>query len=116
MSKYTIWHNPKCSKSRQTYELLKEKEVEIEERIYIENAPSIEELKMLVQSLNVSPSEIVRKKDDFYKELNIDESSMTDEKWIELLHKNSRLIERPIVIHEGKAVIGRPPENIEKLF
>ena len=114
--KATIWHYPRCSKSRKTLALLEEKDLELTIRNYRDDPPDIETLRQAIQKLEISPAELVRKKDKAYKELEINAGEMTDDDWLELLAENPALLERPIVLTEKGAVIGRPPENVEDLF
>ncbi len=115
MSKVTIWHNPKCSKSRATNTLLEERGVEATVVKYLETPPTKEEITEVLKMLNISARELMRTKEDIYKELNLKDE--TDEnRLIEAMAKNPKLIERPIVIKDGKAAIGRPIENIVELL
>ena len=115
MKNVKIWHNPRCSKSRNTLELLNEKGVEVEIVKYLDTPPNKEELKEMLKMLNISARELMRTKEDIYKELNLkDENS--EEKLIDAMVENPKLIERPIVIKDGKAAIGRPIENIIDLL
>ncbi|MBJ7554715.1 arsenate reductase (glutaredoxin) [Marinomonas spartinae] len=111
----TIYHNPRCSKSRQTLALLEENGIQPEVRLYLQDVPSIAEIKELIKQLALSPIELMRTKEALYKELGLSKES-TDEERIQAMHNNPSLIERPIVIHNGKAKIGRPPEQVLELF
>ncbi len=109
--KLTIWHNPKCSKSRQALEILNEKGVDAEVVKYLETTPSKEEITEVLAKLNISARDLMRTKEDIYKELKL--KDVTDEDaLIEAMVQNPKLIERPVVITDKKAVIGRPPEKI----
>ncbi len=115
MSTYVIWHNPRCSKSRQTLGILEEKGIEAEVVKYLEETPSAEEIKAILKKLNISARELMRTKEDEYKTLGLKEE--TDEKkLIEAMAAHPKLIERPIVIKGEKAVLGRPPEKVLELF
>lgn len=114
--KATIWHYPRCSKSRKTLALLEEKDLALIIRHYRDDPPDLADLREAIEKLEISPAELVRKKDKAYKELEISAGEMTDDDWLDLLAKNPALIERPVVLTEEGAVIGRPPENIENLF
>jgi arsenate reductase len=115
MANITLWHNPKCSKSRNALALLEEEGVEATIVKYIETPPTKEELKSLLKMLGISAGELIRTKEEIYKTLNLKEE--TDEnKLIEAMVEHPRLIERPIVIKEGKAVIGRPVEKVVELL
>lgn len=111
----TIYHNPRCSKSRQTLQLLEEHNIHPDIRLYLQDAPSIEEIKTLLAQLSVTPLELMRTKEATYKELGLNKDS-TDEERLQAMHANPSLIERPIVIHNNKAKIGRPPEDVLALF
>ena len=112
MSDFTIYHNPRCSKSRQTLEILKEHNVDIEIVLYLENPPSSEEIASILNKLDLSARGIIRKGEDDYKLLNLKDENLTEKELINFLSKNPKLIERPIVVKHDKAVIGRPPENV----
>ncbi len=108
-----ILHNPKCSKSRATLAHLQEKKADVEVVEYLKNPPSAEELKSICTMLNVSPTKIIRTQEALFKELGLSlESGFSDNEWCQILSKNPSLIERPIVCFQGKAVVGRPPENV----
>lgn len=111
----TIYHNPRCSKSRQTLQLLEDNNIQPEIRLYLQNAPSIEEIQTLLAQLGITPLELMRTKETLYKELGLSKDS-TDEERLQAMHTNPSLIERPIVIHNDKAKIGRPPEDVLALF
>lgn len=111
MSTVTIWHNPRCSKSRNAVALLEEKGIDAEVVKYLDTPPTKEELSALLKMLGISARELMRTKEDIYKELNLKEET-DEEKLVEAMVENPKLIERPIVIKDGKAVIGRPIENI----
>ncbi len=115
MANVTIWHNPRCSKSRNATALLEEKGVEAEVVKYLDTPPSKEELKAVLKMMGISARELMRTKEAIYKELNLKEET-DEEKLIEAMVENPKLIERPIVIKDGKAAIGRPIENIIDLL
>ncbi len=110
-----IYHNPRCSKSRQTLALIEEKEVKIEIVSYLDNPPSKDELKKILIMLDIKPEQLLRKGEAIYKE-NYKGKSLTDNQWIEAMLKYPKLIERPIVVKGNKAVIGRPPEKVLELL
>ena len=116
MSQIKIYHNPRCSKSRQTLQLLQENGVNPEIIEYLKNTPSVSELSVIIKQLSITPRELLRKKETAYKENNLSDASLSDAQIIEAMYKNPSLIERPIVITENKAVIGRPPENALELL
>ncbi|MBN2871266.1 MAG: arsenate reductase (glutaredoxin) [Campylobacterales bacterium] len=106
-----IWHNPKCSKSREALKLLEEKGVDINVVRYIEETPTRDEIAALLTMLGVSARELMRTKEELYKELAL--AKETDEKkLIDALAEHPRLIERPILIKGNRAVIGRPVEKV----
>ena len=111
MSNVTLWHNPRCSKSRNAVALLEEKNIEVDVIKYLDTPPSKEELVAVLKMLGISARELMRTKEEIYKTLNL--KDIEDEtKLIEAMIANPKLIERPIVIKDGKAAIGRPIENI----
>ncbi|WP_135081019.1 arsenate reductase (glutaredoxin) [Terasakiella sp. SH-1] len=109
-----IYHNPRCSKSRQTLQLIEEKGVEPEVILYLETPPAVEELKDIIAKLGISPRELLRKKEA--KEAGLNDDSLSDDELIKGMIANPRTIERPIVVKEEKAVLGRPPENVLDLL
>ncbi|MEA3418854.1 MAG: arsenate reductase (glutaredoxin) [Campylobacterota bacterium] len=115
MSKITIWHNPRCSKSRAAAQLLEEQGVEAEVVKYLDEKLTKEQIKELLAMLGIEARELMRTKEEIYRELNLKEEQ-DPEKLIEAMVEHPRLIERPIVIKEGKAVIGRPIENVLDLL
>ena len=115
MSKVTIYHNPRCSKSREALKLLEEQGADVEVVKYLDTPPSKEELKSLLKMLGISARELMRTKEAIYKELGLGDVE-DEEKLIEAMVEHPRLIERPIVIKDGKAVIGRPPQKVIELL
>ncbi|MDC5706753.1 arsenate reductase (glutaredoxin) [Vibrio europaeus] len=106
-----IYHNPRCSKSRQTLALLEENNIQPQVVKYLETPPSIDELKTLMVQLGVSEvRDMMRTKEDIYKELEL--KSADDEALFKAMAENPKLIERPIVVANGKAKHGRPPEQV----
>ncbi len=117
MEKIQIWHNPKCSKSRQAMQILETKNLDIETFKYLEETIDATMLKNIINMLEVSDiRDILRKKEDEYKNLNIQDKDLTQDEIIDLVIKNPKLIERPIIIKDNRAIIARPMENIDKLF
>ena len=110
-----IYHNPRCSKSRDTLSILEAHGQEAEIIRYLENPPSREELQDLLLKLGMQPSELIRKGEKIYKE-QYKGKELSEEEWLDAMLAHPKLIERPIVVHQGKAVIGRPPENVKHLF
>lgn len=107
-----IYHNPRCSKSRQTLELIKAKGIEPLVIEYLTEAPSAEELTRVLTMLGKSPRDIIRKGEAVYKKLGLKDTSISDEALIAAMVANPILIERPIVINGDKAALGRPPEDV----
>ena len=107
----TIYHNPRCSKSRQTLALLREHGVEPLVVEYLKTPPDAAELRRLIGLLGMKPRELMRRKETPYKELNLADDTLTDDALIEAMVENPILIERPIVVAGDNAVMGRPPEN-----
>lgn len=106
-----IWHNPRCSKSRTALELLKSRGIEPRVVPYLENPPTPERLQEVLRLLGLGPRDIVRKGEGAYRELGLEEPSLTREALIRALVEHPVLIERPIVIANGRAVVARPPEK-----
>ncbi|WP_297485242.1 arsenate reductase (glutaredoxin) [Sulfurimonas sp.] len=111
MSKLTIMHNPRCSKSREAVKILEENGVNAEIVKYLETPLTKEEIKELLKMLGINARDLMRTKEEIYKELNLKDVE-DEEKLIEAMAEHPRLIERPIVIKDDKAVIGRPPSKI----
>jgi arsenate reductase len=107
----TIWHNPRCSKSRQTLALLGEHGVTPTVRLYLEDAPSASEVSDVVTKLGITPWDLLRRGEKVFKELGLSQQE-DNEAIIEAMAQHPILIERPIVIHAGAAALGRPPENV----
>jgi arsenate reductase (glutaredoxin) len=108
----TIYHNPKCSKSRQTLKLLGAKGITPNIIEYIKIPPTVEKLKEILSQLGIAPRDLIRKKEDTYKELELGNPSLSDKDLISFMVEHPILIERPIVITNGKATLGRPPEKV----
>ena len=111
-----IFHNPRCSKSRQTLQLLEERGEKIEIVEYLKSPPSAAELKDVLNLLQMTPRELARKGESLYKELELDNEKLSEAELIESMVANPILIERPIVIANGKARIGRPPESVSEIL
>ena len=112
MSDIIIYHNPRCSKSRQTLALLEQQGVTPDIIEYLKSPPTPNELITILKQLDITARQLLRKGEAIYKELNLADGSLTDEQLIQAMCDNPKLIERPIVIHNGKAKLGRPPEAI----
>ena len=109
-----ILHNPRCSKSRTTLNIILENNIQPTIRLYLDDPLSIGEIKDLLIKLNTTADQIVRKNEEIYKKLNLKDSDQ--DLLIEKISKNPILLERPIVVKGKKAIIGRPPENVVKLL
>ena len=107
-----IYHNPKCSKSRKALEIIKSKNIEPIIILYLVNKLSKTEVKNLLSKLGLSIRDILRTGEDEYKNNNLKNENLTDDKLIDFLIKFPKLLQRPIVVKNNKAVVGRPPENI----
>jgi len=108
----TIYHNPRCSKSRQTLALLEEKGIDADVVLYLESPPDRTTLASLLKKLGKTPRELLRKGEDEYKANNLADASLSDDALIDAMVKHPRLIERPIVVNGDKAALGRPPESV----
>lgn len=108
-----IWHNPRCSKSRQALELLEEAGAAPDVRRYLEDPPTAGELRSVLRKLDLQPWELVRFGESVARELDLRHRPREDpEAWIALMAQHPRLIERPIVVAGHRAVVGRPPANV----
>lgn len=112
---FRIYHNPRCNKSRQTLQILEEQNEEVEVIEYLKTPPSKDEIRKVVEMLGIPAEELVRKNEDIYKE-KYKGKKLTDDEWMVVLAENPKLIERPIVIKNDQAVIGRPPEKVKELL
>ena len=110
-----IFHNPRCKHSRAGLEYLKEKTDDFEIRFYLKEPITKDEVKEILLKSNVSPEELVRKQEDYYKKMLKGKTFNTDE-WIKILVDNPKLIQRPIVVGKLKAVLANPPQEVDKLI
>jgi arsenate reductase len=110
-----IYHNPRCSKSRNTLSIIQEMGNEVEIIEYLNSPPTAKELEVILEMLNIQPIELIRKDEIIWKE-KYRGKQMTDDEIINAMRENPKLIERPIVIKNGKAIIGRPPEKVLNLL
>ncbi len=119
MEKIIVWHNPRCRKSREglamVQKIAEEKGLQVEVRKYLDNPPSKEELKKVLNLLGMKPIELVRTKESIWKE-NFKGKELTDDEIIEAMVQYPKLIERPVVIYKDKAVLARPAEKVLSLF
>lgn len=111
-----IYHNPRCSKSRQTLKLLQERGVEPTVIKYLETPPDRDQLARILDLLGLEPRELMRRKEKEYRELGLDDPAVTRDQLIQAMVEHPRLIERPIVIRDGRAALGRPPEKVLELL
>ncbi|MEB7498671.1 arsenate reductase (glutaredoxin) [Leclercia pneumoniae] len=108
-----IYHNPRCSKSRETLSLLQSNGIEPDVVLYLETPPDADTIKALLQMLGMgSARELMRQKEELYKSLNLADNHLSEAALIQAMVENPKLIERPIVVANGKARIGRPPEQV----
>ena len=111
----TIYHNPRCGKSREGLQLLKESKQEFKIIEYLKEAPSFDELKSIIHLLGIPPLELIRKNESVWKK-NYKGKELSNDEIIFSMIEHLKLIERPIVINKEKAIIGRPPENIKQIL
>ncbi|MBP8884356.1 Arsenate reductase [Pseudomonas oleovorans subsp. oleovorans] len=116
MTDLTLYHNPRCSKSRAALELLQARGLQPHVVRYLETPPSASELKSLLGKLGISARDLLRSGEDEYKTLGLSDASLSEAQLIEAMAKHPKLIERPILIAGDKAVIGRPPEKVLELL
>jgi arsenate reductase len=107
-----IYHNPRCSKSRATLELLQQRGIEPRIVEYLKNPPSPDELDQILVRLGAEPRDLMRKKESDYQQANLDDPKLGRGELIRRMHGHPVVIERPIVVTNGKAALGRPPENV----
>lgn len=107
-----IWHNPRCSKSRQTLKLLEDRGIEPRIRRYLDDPPSEAELDRVLGLLSLEPRDLMRRKEAAYRDNQLDDPGLTRDQLIRAMHDNPVLIERPVVLAGGRAALGRPPEDV----
>lgn len=112
----TIYHNPRCTKSRETLALLQQRGLEREVIEYLKTPPSAAELDAILKKLGKEPREAMRRQEPPYKDLSLDNPALTRAQLIAAMVENPVLIERPIVLANGKARIGRPPESVLEIL
>jgi arsenate reductase (glutaredoxin) len=112
----TIYHNPRCSKSRQTLALIEASGITPSIVLYLENPLTIAEIQGLLSKLGMSARDIIRKGEDAYKQNNLGDMTLTEETLMEAIANTPKLLERPIVVKGNKAIVGRPPENVLALL
>ncbi|GAB2896613.1 arsenate reductase (glutaredoxin) [Microbulbifer echini] len=113
---WMIYHNPRCSKSRQTLQLLQDNGVEPEVILYLQTPPTADDLKHILQKLGMPARDLLRTGEEPYKQLNLKDKNLSDAQLIEAMVENPILIQRPIVVKDDRATIGRPPENALELL
>jgi len=111
-----IYHNPRCSKSRQTLELLKQQGVEPQIVEYLKETPNAKELENILKMLGMEPRDLMRRKETEYKELGLDNPDLDRNTLIQAMVEHPKLIERPIVINQDRAALGRPPESVLEIL
>lgn len=116
MADFTIYHNPRCSKSRQTLALLQEHNISPEIILYLEQTPARTELQALLRKLGLHARELMRTSEAAYKTLGLADPNLSEDQLLEAMVSEPKLIQRPIVVTGNKAVLGRPPENILELL
>lgn len=116
MSTIQIYHNPRCSKSRQALQILQSHDHDIEIIEYLKTPPSVDELATILKKLDITPRELLRKTEKQFKELSLSNPALTDAELLEAMVAHPKLIERPIVINGNRACIGRPPESVEAIL
>ncbi len=116
MSQITLFHNPRCSKSRQALQLLQEQGVEPQIRLYLDNPPTRHELETLLTQLGLAPRDLLRRSEAAYKDNNLNDSALSDAHLIDAMLAHPKLIERPVAICGERAIVGRPPENVLELL
>jgi len=112
----TLYHNPKCSKSRETLELLKQNGITPTIIEYLKTPPTAETLKKILIQLGMAPRDLMRKKEEVYAECRLDDPSLSEGALIDYMVKHPILIERPIVLANGRAALGRPPEQVLEIL
>ena len=115
-NEFIIYHNPRCSKSRAGLAYLKDRGIEPKIIRYLDNPPTVAELKALLNKLGLAPRELLRSREPAYKELGLKDPNLPDEALIEAMASHPKLIERPIVVRGDRAVLARPAEKIEELL
>ena len=116
MSKPTMYHNPRCSKSRKTLELLKARGIEPEIVEYLQSPPDAQQLGQILDMLGLQPRQLIRTSEAEYKENNLADTSLTRDELIQAMVEHPRLIQRPLVVSNGKAALGRPPEDVLEIL
>jgi arsenate reductase len=108
----TIYHNPRCSKSRETLALIEDRGIEPSIILYLDNPPDKKTIASLLKKLGLSARDIIRSSEDAYKTLGLKDPDLSEESLLDALVEHPKLLQRPIVVNGNKAAIGRPPENV----
>ncbi|HUK57319.1 MAG TPA: arsenate reductase (glutaredoxin) [Nitrospiria bacterium] len=116
MAEVTIYHNPRCGTSRKTLELIRKKGIEPDVVEYLKTPPTEKELDRILTLLKMEPRELIRTKETEYKKFKLDQPKLSRTDLIAAMVKHPILIQRPIVLSKGRAALGRPPENVEKIL
>lgn len=116
MSEFVILHNPRCSKSRETLQLLQANDVQPQVIEYLKEPPTASELRDILSKLDRRPNELIRNKEAVYKELELGQRDLSDDELIQVMTQHPKLIERPIVIRGEQARVGRPPQQVLELL
>tara|TARA_B100000768_G_C11056390_1_gene280563 strand:+ start:226 stop:570 length:345 start_codon:yes stop_codon:yes gene_type:complete len=112
----TIYHNPRCSKSRQTLSLLQDQGLEPEIELYLETPPNSQTLSLLLKKLGLNARQLLRRGEQEYKDQNLADASLSEQQLIAAMTQSPKLIERPIVVNGQRAAIGRPPESVLEIL
>ena len=114
--KTVIYHNPRCSKSRETLQIIQDNHVDTEIIDYLDDPPTAEELKRIIAMLGVPARDLMRTTEPVYKDADLDDDSLSDDDIIEAICEFPALLQRPIVISGGRAIIGRPPSRVLEII
>jgi arsenate reductase (glutaredoxin) len=112
VSRVTLYHNPRCSKSRQALELLRQRDIEPDIIEYLKTPPTVAELERILKLLSLEPRALMRKGEAVYKDLALDDASLDRHSLLQAMSEHPILIERPIALSGARAALGRPPENV----
>lgn len=115
MSEVVIYHNPRCSKSREALSIIKSRGIEPTVIRYLKESIPVEELEEILEKLGLEPEELVRKNESIYRD-NFQRKEFTRDEWVRILHNYPRLMQRPIVVNGSQAVVGRSPEKVNELL
>jgi arsenate reductase len=116
MKKVTIWHNPRCSKSRETLALLQARDMQVEMLEYLDMPPSPAEIEAALEQLGLTPRELLRTSEKEYHASGADDPKLSRAQLVQIMHAHPILIQRPVVFADGRARIGRPPEAVLEIL